>query len=181
MTNPFRPTRILYAGLLVTISLAPRQAVGQKLNNPALEFSGITVKGDTLDLADLDGKVVVLDFWASWCGPCLEEMPFLIELYQELDHPSLEIVAINVDQNPQDMRVFLRDLPEKPPFPIIVDSQGAIAGQYDLEGMPTTVFLDRNGIVRYVHSGFKSKDKKEYRRQLSALLTSRDAGDSNLP
>ena len=147
-------------------------AVGQELNEPAYDFVGMTMTGDTITLSNLQGRVVILDFWASWCGPCLLEMPFLIELYLEINDPDLEILAINLDEESEYMIEFLAGLVDQPPFPVILDPDGDIAIHYDLQGMPTTVFIDRHGRTKYVHTGFKLKDRQKYRDKVSALLES---------
>ncbi len=150
---------------------SPRIAAAQTVGESANQFVGETREGGSLSLNDLKGKVVILDFWASWCGPCREEMPFLIDTYLELGNDDLEILGINVDEKTKYMDSFLDELDLKPPFPILMDPKGKIAADYKLEGMPTTVFIDRKGIVQYVHSGFVSKDKKIYRDKIVELLS----------
>ena len=160
----------IFLVMVILTSLYTVSAEGQDIGETAIDFSGTTNTGEVVSLSSFQGKVVVLDFWASWCGPCLVEMPFLIEVYDELENPELEILAINLDEEQDYMNEFLERLDAQPKFPIILDPAGDIAQHYDLQGMPTTVFIDRAGVTQYVHTGFKKKDKQKYRDILNDLL-----------
>ena len=158
----------IVAGLMATAPAVPASA--QSIGKTAPDFVGRTQSGDEIRLSDLRGKVVVLDFWASWCGPCREEMPFLVSLARELKNEDFQIVGINVDEQTEDMNAFLAGLGTRPTFPIVLDPRGDIAANYRLPGMPTTVFVDRDGVTRLAHSGFKDKDKDLYRDTLKKML-----------
>ena len=155
--------------LLVGFAVATNGAA-QPLGEPASDFIGRTSTGETLRLSDYAGKVVLLDFWASWCGPCRAEMPFLVTLYDENRDAPFEILAINVDTHSENAQAFLSDLGLAIPFPLIIDPDGAIPPLYDLEGMPTTVLIDAQGRVRFQHAGFRDADKTRYRNELQTLL-----------
>jgi len=137
---------------------------------PAPEIVGKTHDGKTVRLSDFRGKVVLIDFWASWCGPCKEEFPFLVQLHEKLKHKNFTVLAVNVDTEIEDMANFIAKQKVKPSFPIIVDPEGKIAERYKLKGMPTTVMVDKQGNIRYRHTGFKPEDKKRIIKEIMSLL-----------
>ena len=124
----------------------------------------------TLRLSDLRGEVVIVDFWASWCGPCRQEMPVLVDLHEKHGEAGLHVVAVNVDRKRGKADGFLAKLSRRPAFPIVFDPEGEIPRAYEPEGMPTTYFVDRRGVVRYVQSGFKESDLEIYEERIGVLL-----------
>lgn len=158
--------------VILTLMLAIQPALGNRptVGSKAIDFTLKTFDGKQVTLSSLRGKVVLLDFWASWCGPCRAEMPFLVTLYDENRDAPFEILAINVDTHSENAQAFLSDLGLAIPFPLIIDPDGAIPPLYDLEGMPTTVLIDTRGRVRFQHAGFRERDKARYRNELQTLL-----------
>lgn len=142
----------------------------QQVGEPAPAFSGTTADGDVISLSDFKGKIVVLDFWASWCTPCKEEFPFLVRLHDKLKNRNFTVLAINVDTEVEKMQKFLAQQELAADFPMIHDSEGKIPPVYAVEGMPTTVLIDQNGIIRYRHTGFKEADKNVIIREIKSLL-----------
>ena len=124
--------------------------------------------GRTVNVADFRGSVVYLDFWASWCGPCRQSFPFMNELQQELAGKGLSIVAVSVDKTADEARGFLANYPAQ--FAIALDTAGACPKTYELQGMPSSYVIDRKGIVRAVHAGFRNSDKAAIRAQLLQAL-----------
>lgn len=122
----------------------------------------------TLDPAQLKGKVGYIDFWASWCGPCAASFPFMNELHQELKAKGLEIIAINLDEEAQDAKDFLKKYPAA--FTTASDAEGKCPTQFDVKAMPTTYIVDRKGNIRHVHMGFRDSEKAEIKKQIQALL-----------
>ena len=122
----------------------------------------------TVRVADYKGKVVYLDFWASWCPPCRESCPFMNELQRELGDKGLRIIAVSVDKTPDDARRFLERFP--PLFTVALDPKWTCASAYLLPGMPTSFIIDREGVVRSVRIGFREGDKAGIRRQLLEML-----------
>ncbi len=158
---------ILLSSLLVLAFVGS----GDKVGVQAPSFSGTTAEGAAVSLADYQGQVVLLDFWASWCGPCKEEMPFLIGLHRQYKSKGLAVVAINIDDDVANMRAFLSSLPgSAPAFPIIWDHEKNIPAQYEIEAMPTSVLIDRGGVVRFWHNGFKSSARDQFRKEVEQLL-----------
>ena len=121
-----------------------------------------------LNLQKFRGKVIYLDFWATWCPPCMKSMPFLNSLRNELVEQGFEIIAISVDEEPEDARKFLRQYPID--YLIAIDSTGQCPKTYDVKAMPSAYFIDRKGVVRYIHLGFREGDKEEIRRRVLELL-----------
>lgn len=119
-------------------------------------------------LSALRGKVVYLTFWASWCAPCRQEMPFLVELHKRYAAQGFEVLALSEDQKPQDGIEFIT--PFAVPFLVAYDKDGTVREQYGVEGMPTHFIIDRDGHVRYSHMGFKESDQERITQQVDRLL-----------
>jgi cytochrome c biogenesis protein CcmG/thiol:disulfide interchange protein DsbE len=128
-----------------------------------------------LNVDALHGRVVYLDFWASWCTPCRQEFPWLNEMQQAYGTKGFTIVAVNVDENRQLAEQFLHEQPAN--FHVLFDPAGTIASKFHIEGMPTAIILDRNGKVRFKHTGFKPRDEDEYEHNFASLLADR-GGDA---
>ncbi|MBN8447269.1 MAG: TlpA family protein disulfide reductase [Gammaproteobacteria bacterium] len=133
----------------------------------AIEISslaGSPVKTD----AELAGKVVIVDFWASWCGPCRKSFPFFNELQQKHQAAGLVVLAVNEDEERSDAEAFLKQYPAS--FAVLFDKEGQLASQYQIPGMPTTVVIDRNGKIRYSHSGFFESKTAAFEQEIQQLL-----------
>jgi peroxiredoxin len=124
--------------------------------------------GRRVDTASLKGKVVLVDFWASWCAPCKQEMPVLERLYQKYRDRGLTIVGVSVDQEGANVGGFLKQL--KVTFPIVHDKSHDVANRFKPPRMPSSYIVDRNGVVRYVHGGFRSGDEAKIEKELTGLL-----------
>jgi cytochrome c biogenesis protein CcmG/thiol:disulfide interchange protein DsbE len=133
----------------------------------AMVMSG-AVRGSELDLRAYRGKVVYVDFWASWCGPCRESFPWLDDLVREYTAENLVVIGVNVDNDRARAERFLDVNPAS--FPIVYDPQGDIATAYKVSGMPSAILIDRAGNVRFQHAGFSAKKKGIYEDQLRTLL-----------
>jgi len=121
-----------------------------------------------LDLQAYRGKVVYLDFWASWCAPCRESFPWLDQLERQFGAQNLVVIGVNVDHDRDSAERFLNQ--NFASFPIVYDPLGTIATAYKVKGMPSAVLIDRAGQVRFEHIGFSSKKTGEYEDQLQTLL-----------
>ena len=121
-----------------------------------------------LDLQQYRGKVIYLDFWATWCPPCKKSMPFLNSLRNELLDQGFEIVAISVDEDSDAAWNFLKQYPVD--YAIAMDPSGLCPEQYDVKAMPSAYFIDRQGIIRFIHLGFRERDEKEVRQRVLELL-----------
>lgn len=126
---------------------------------------------DVLGLAALKGKVVYVDFWASWCVPCRESFPWMSGLQRRFATDGLVIIGVNVDHERADADLFLnRYMPE---FRVSFDPAGRLAEQFKVQGMPTSFLIDRNGQIRLRHAGFRLKDRSSLEQQIQALLSSK--------
>jgi thiol-disulfide isomerase/thioredoxin len=120
-------------------------------------------------LQQFKGKVVYVDFWASWCGPCVQSFPFMNGLDHEFKGKGLQIVAINMDENPADAQQFLGQHPAK--FTVLADTNQQCAKAFEVKAMPSSYLIDRNGVVRYEHLGFKAGETEQLQTLIKQLLT----------
>ncbi|HQR22512.1 MAG TPA: TlpA disulfide reductase family protein [Burkholderiaceae bacterium] len=119
-------------------------------------------------LADLKGRVVYVDFWASWCAPCKQSFPWMNDMQAKYGPQGLTIIGVNVDKKREDADKFLSGTPAK--FTVAYDTTGKVAEAYQPKGMPTSFLIDASGVVRAVHIGFRDKDKDELERELAGAL-----------
>jgi cytochrome c biogenesis protein CcmG, thiol:disulfide interchange protein DsbE len=122
----------------------------------------------SLDLTGLRGRVVYLDFWASWCGPCKQSFPWMEIMKSIYGIEGFEIVAVNLDTSRADADKFLKQF--HPTFDVRFDPQGELAELYKVQGMPSSVLIDRHGVTRFTHLGFRPIDGPIYEAQLRELL-----------
>ena len=134
---------------------------------PNFKLPGINT-GNLMSLKSQRGKVVYLDFWASWCGPCRQSLPMLNELRKELRSKGFEVIAVNLDEDKKDAQTFLKQFPVS--YPVLLDPKGKVPQKYNLPGMPTSYLIDRKGKIRKVHIGFKKQDMSKIRKQVMSLL-----------
>lgn len=132
------------------------------------ELTAVDLAGKRFDRKALEGKVVLIDFWASWCAPCKQELPQLERLYQKHKAKGLVVIGVNVDRDLDKARALAKEL--KLSFPVVHDAEHAIAGRFEPPRMPSSFLIDRKGVVRYVHAGFRAGDEAEIEKQLKALL-----------
>ena len=131
-------------------------------------FSLASRAGGQVSLADLKGQVVMINFWASWCGPCRQEFPALDQIYAKYKPMGFTLVAINVESEKADAEKFLSATPAS--FPILFDPDNTVSGKYGVSAMPTTVLIDRQGRVRWQHRAYKPGDEAKYIEQIRAAL-----------
>jgi len=144
-------------------------AFAVELNSSAPSFSLPTISAaKQVNLADYRGKVVYLDFWASWCAPCRVSFPILNSFYKNYHNKGFEVVAINLDETPDAAQRFLKENPIN--FTILRDTSGEIPKRYDVEAMPTSFLIDNKGVVRHIHTGFSAADKTDLQQKIQALL-----------
>jgi peroxiredoxin len=137
-------------------------------NTAAPAFSLPNKAGETIDLGKFKGQVVMLNFWASWCGPCRTEMPLMDQIYKKYSPAGFTLLGVNVDTDSTDAQKFLSQVPVS--FPIAFDRDNKVSKLYEVSAMPSTVFIDRKGNVRALHRGYKPGDEAEYLAQIRALL-----------
>jgi len=152
--------------VLVLMLSANAQAltVGQK----APDFTLKSMVGKNLNLVEQRGNILLINFWASWCAPCRKEMPELQALQEKYQDLGFSVWGINVEQENQAGRKFLADL--KLTFPIFFDAKNTLSATYQVAAMPTSVIVDRNGIVRFIFRGYKSGYEKKYAKAIKQLI-----------
>ncbi len=160
------PMRLLLVSALVAAMSVPVFAL--RAGSRAPEIGLRDIAGRPVRMASLRNKVVLVDFFASWCRPCREEMPVLERLHDEYGRRGLVIVAVNIDTNRANMDRFLRQVPVS--FRVVHDPQHQVADRYDPPAMPSSYLIDKRGVVRHVHSGFRASDAAALEREIQALL-----------
>lgn len=152
------------------IGLCPcASAVGA--GEPAPSFALPTAAGETVALDKLKGRVVYVDFWASWCGPCRHSFPWMNEMQQKYGARGFTVIGINVDKRRADAERFLRDTPAA--FTIVFDEAGKTPAAFAVKGMPTSYLIDVDGKVVTVESGFRDDQKAPLEERVRALVAPR--------
>ena len=134
----------------------------------APDFTLHAADGRNLRLDELRGQVVLVNFWATWCGPCREEMPHLNQLYEKYRKSGFVLLGVNIDDDPQVALATAQKLSVT--FPVLLDTDKKVSKLYDLATMPSTVVIDRDGKVRYVHRGYRDGVEGDYEQQIRGLL-----------
>jgi thiol-disulfide isomerase/thioredoxin len=125
-------------------------------------------QGQPTALSQYAGKVVYLDFWASWCAPCRTSFPLLDKMREKFKGQGFDVVAINLDEDKANAEKFLKEIPVG--FTVLHDAKGEWADQFVVESMPTSFIIDRQGVIQAIHHGFTSDDIKELESKVSALV-----------
>ena len=163
MKNMFRS----FAFVLLSIALVvPVNA--SDISGKAPDFTLKSRSGKNLRLSDYRGNVVLLNFWASWCGPCRQEMPLLEAMYKKYKKLGFVILGVNVEQDSSKANTYLSDVSVS--FPVLYDNNNTASKLYNVSAMPTTVIIDRNGNMRYLHKGYKPGYEKDYKKQVKTLI-----------
>jgi len=124
--------------------------------------------GQTVQLATYKGKVVLVDFWASWCPPCKTSFPALDSLYREYQPRGLEVLAVNLDERRRDAERFLGDHPHR--LTVLFDPKGASPVAFGVKGMPSSFLIDKAGNIRFTHMGYSGNMDESYRQEIAQLL-----------
>lgn len=156
--------KIVTLSLLLVTSL-----IGVNANaDPAPDFTLKSSSGDNVRLAEQRGQVVMLNFWASWCGPCRKEMPLLDEISKRYSAAGFVLYGVNVEEDNTDAKKLIKELGVT--FPILYDTESKASSLYNVDAMPTTVVIDKKGVIRYVNRGYKAGDESKYRDQIRELI-----------
>ena len=163
--NRFKIALITTFLLFITlfIGLAHAEIINQIA--PDFELPG---KPTAVRLSDNKGKVVYLDFWASWCGPCKQSFPWMNAMQEKYKNKGFEIIAVNLDANNEDAQKFLISTLAK--FTVAFDSKGQTPLQYGVKGMPTSYLIDRDGKIVMQHMGFNASDREKLEQKIQNLL-----------
>src|ERR1700704_1826830 len=134
---------------------------------PLANIAAPGLDGKTVRIEDLRGRVVLLDFWATWCEPCRESLPFYADLQRELGPQGLTIAAVSIDADDDPVREYFKT---PPPFLVLRDPDSSIAERLGVSIMPTSFLLDRSGVTREKMQGFKADERESIRARVVALL-----------
>ena len=134
----------------------------------APQFSLAGRGGQNVSLAQYKGQVVMINFWASWCGPCRQEMPLLESIYKKYNKLGFTMLGVNVEPDSNAANAWLKETPVS--FPILYDTESKVSKLYDVAGMPTSVIIDRAGKVRLIHRSYRPGDENEYLDSIRALV-----------
>ena len=168
-SRPTRPSLVAIAASVAALLLATSPALAVEPGERASDFTQKSLDGKgEHSLSEHRGKVVYLDFWASWCTPCAAAIPMIEELRREFPEDDFQVLAVNLDKSATKARKFLKKNPVG--YPIAHDPRGRIPKQFGVETMPTSYLIDRDGVVRYVHRGFRKDDIDEIRAEISKLV-----------
>jgi peroxiredoxin len=157
-------------GLLLSgwMLAAPASAEAATEGQPAPDFTLKSRSGENIKLSELRGNVVMVNFWASWCGPCRQEMPLLQQLYERYKDMGFTLLGVNVDEEPGAGDKVLKEIPVS--FPVLYDSKNQVSQTYNVKAMPSTFMIDRDGKVRHLHKGYMPGYEDEYQQQIRSLL-----------
>jgi thiol-disulfide isomerase/thioredoxin len=153
------------AAMVLCAGIAHAQDIGK----PAPAFNLPAAGSPNISLASLKGRVVYVDFWASWCAPCKQSFPWMNEMQAKYGPKGLTIIGINVDKKREDADKFLAGTPAK--FTVAYDSTGKVAEAYQPKGMPTSFLIGADGVVRAMHVGFRESDREKLESELAAAVT----------
>lgn len=149
-----------FAAGTATAAVQPQQA--------APDFTLKRAEGGNLRLTEQRGQVVLINFWASWCGPCRVEMPHLNRLHDKYKAGGFMVLGINIDDDPRHGAATAARWGVK--FPVLLDAEKTVTRAYDLGAMPSTVLVDRDGRIRFLHRGYREGLEAEYERQIRELV-----------
>lgn len=152
--------------VLLSAPLAAGEATG-----PAADFSLPSRGGQPVSLSALRGQVVLINFWATWCGPCRKEMPLLEQIQKKYAPLGFTMLGVNVEEDTTQMEAFLGDVPVS--FPVLLDPANRISKLYDVAAMPSTVIVDRKGNIRFIHQGYQPGDESVYQDVIRQLIRER--------
>jgi cytochrome c biogenesis protein CcmG, thiol:disulfide interchange protein DsbE len=157
------------AVVLVALSSTAAGVTHAGDGRPAPDVLLRSERGAEVRLASFKGKVVLVDFWASWCVPCATSFPALDALYRELEPRGFMVVAVNVDERRKDADAFLAAHPHV--MPLFFDPKGESPSAFGVKGMPTSFLIDRAGIIRFAHVGYSADVGQRYRQEIGLLLS----------
>jgi peroxiredoxin len=135
---------------------------------PAPDFALEARGGKTINLSQYKGQVVMINFWATWCGPCRQEMPLLESIYKKYNKMGFTLLGVNVEPDSKPAEEWLKQTPVS--FPVLFDKESKVSTLYKVSGMPSTVIVDRKGNVRVIHRGYKPGDENEYLNSIRTLV-----------
>jgi thiol-disulfide isomerase/thioredoxin len=160
--------KIRIAAVAAALGLALPALAGPAGGGPAPQFTLTARSGRDVSLAQYHGQVVMINFWASWCGPCRQEMPLLEGIYKRYNKMGFTLLGVNVEPDSKAADDWLKGTPVS--FPILYDKDSKVSKLYEVAGMPSTVIIDRGGKLRVLHQGYKAGDENGYLDSIRSLI-----------
>lgn len=154
--------------MLMMALLFSSVAKAEVLEGVAPDFTLKSRNGENVKLSEHRGDVVMINFWASWCAPCRQEMPLLEDMYKKYGDLGFVLLGVNVEEDSSKAMELLRDIPVS--FPILYDNKNEVTKLYKVVAMPSTVMVDRDGNMRYLHRGYLPGYEAEYIKQIKELV-----------
>jgi peroxiredoxin len=156
------------AFMILAALLLSANATATIVEGKAPDFTLKSAKGSNLKLSEHRGEVVMINFWASWCAPCREEMPILNDMYLRYRDMGFTLLGVNVEEDSSAAKKMIQDL--KVVFPVLYDTSNDVSKLYSVEAMPSTILVDRDGNMRYLHRGYLPGYEEDYERQVRELM-----------
>ena|SRR5271165_6057406 len=156
-------SRLAMAAIVLTsVSLAA------DAGGPAPAFTLAAFTGGQVSLSQFKGQVVMVNFWATWCGPCQQEMPLLEQMYKKYKPAGFTLIGVNVDKEAPPVKDLLARKPVS--FPVLLDPANQVSKAFHVDEMPSSVIIDRKGDIRYIHRGYKPGDENDYQDRIRQLI-----------
>jgi len=153
---------------LMAIAAAPvLSGAAGDIGDPA-KLEAVLINGQKVDLEQWKGKVVMVNFWATWCGPCQQEMPLLDQMYKKYKPAGFTLIGVNVDKEAPAVKDLMARKPVS--FPVLLDPANEVSKAYHVNEMPSSVIIDRKGEIRYIHRGYRPGDENEYQDRIRQLI-----------
>ncbi len=160
--------RTVLLGIVLSVFSIGGLAASDLTGQAAPDFVLKSSSGDNLRLSEYRGDVVMINFWATWCGPCRQEMPLLDDLYARYNRVGFNLLGVNIDDDARRAMQMIEELGVN--FPVLFDDSKEVSKLYQVEAMPVTVLVDREGTVRHVHHGYKPGYEEKYLTEIRSLL-----------
>jgi thiol-disulfide isomerase/thioredoxin len=168
--NRMRPlSRLVLPVAALVAALVAVPVAATEAGQPAPAFALPNAKGDTVSLERMRGRVVYVDFWASWCGPCRRSFPWMNKMQQKYGARGLVVVGVNVDKKRGDAERFLAQIPAS--FTIVFDEAGTTPAAYGVKGMPSSYVIDARGNVTFVERGFLDESRAVLEQKIADALS----------
>ncbi len=148
--------------------LLSNNAFPSDLEGEAKDFTLDSISGENIRLSEHLGEVVMINFWASWCAPCRQEMPLLDALFKKYEMMGFTLLGINLDEDRKDAKALLAEIPVS--FPVLFDPENSVSRAYGVAAMPTTILIDRDGHLRTLHKGYQPGYEDRYEADIKKLI-----------
>ena len=168
MSIKYSASRFLAVAMLVLGVSGSAHGRMPDLGSAAPDFTLRSSTGKNLKLSEYRGQVVMINFWATWSAPCRQEMPHLNRLYEQYRKAGFMLLGVNIDDNPKVAQAMVEQLGVR--FPVLYDTSKQVSKRYDVDAMPSTVIVDRDGKVQYLHRGYRSGTEQQYEAKVREIL-----------